>query len=176
MPVVDSSPLIYLGKVEKLYLLKELYGSLKIPTAVYREVVVKGEEKGFEDALRVKAEIGKFLFVHEPKVETVNSVKERLKKLGFRLSLGEIECVALCLDTDDKILLSDDDDAKKFAKMYGIDGRGTIFVLLKSYKEGILRKIECIETVKKGFWVNVDVANLFYRTLDRISKERDRIE
>ncbi|ADB58229.1 DUF3368 domain-containing protein [Archaeoglobus profundus] len=173
MPVVNSSPLIYLGKVGKLYLLRELYGSLKIPSAVYREVVIKGEEKEFEDALRVRAEIGKFLFVHEPKVETVNSIKEHLKKLNFRLSLGEIECIALCLDTNDRIFLSDDDDAKKFAKMYGIDGKGTIYILLKSYKEGILSKRECIETfesiVKKGFWVNAEVANLFYRTLDRIS-------
>jgi predicted nucleic acid-binding protein len=173
MPVVNSSPLIYLGKVGKLYLLRELYGSLKIPSAVYREVVIKGEEKGFEDALRVKAEIGKFLFVHEPRVETVNSIKEHLKKLGFRLSLGEIECVALCLDTNDRVFLSDDEDAKKFAKMYGIDGKGTIYILLKSYKEGILSKRECIETfesiVEKGFWVNAEVANLFYKTLDRIS-------
>ena len=74
--------------VGKLYLLKELYGSLKIPTAVYNEVVIKGEEKGFEDALRVKSEIGKFLFVHKPKVKTVDSVRGRLKKLCFRLSIG----------------------------------------------------------------------------------------
>ena len=172
MPVVNSSPLIYLGKVGKLYLLRELYGSLKIPKAVYREVVIKGEEKGFEDALRVKAEVGKFLFVHSPKAETVNDIKKRLKNFGFRLSLGEIECIALCLDTDDKTLISDDDDAKRFAKTYGIVGKGTIYILLKSCKEGILSKKDCIETfesiVKKGFWVNADVVNLFYRTLDRI--------
>ena len=174
MPVVDSSPLIYLGKVGKLYLLKELYGSIKIPKAVYREVVMRSEEKGFEDTLKVKAEIGKFLFVHSPKAETVNGVKERLSKLGFRLSTGEIECIALCLDTNDRVFLSDDDDAKRFAKMYGIDGRGTIYILLKSYKEGFLSKRECTETfesiVEKGFWVNAEVANLFYKTLDEISK------
>lgn len=174
MPVVDSSPLIYLGKTGKLYLLKELYGSLKIPTAVYHEVVVKGEEKGFEDALRVKSEIGKFLFVHEPKAKTVDSIRKRLKEVCFRLGIGEIECIALCLDTSDKIFLSDDDDAKRFAKMYGIDGRGTIYILLKSYKEGLLGKRECIETfesiVEKGFWINAEVANIFYKTLDKISK------
>jgi len=172
MPVVNSSPLIYLGKVGKLYLLKELYGSLKIPTAVYHEVVIKGEEKGFEDTLRIKEEIGKFLFVHESKVETVDSIRGRLKKLGFRLSIGEIECISLCLDTNDKVFLSDDDDAKRFAKTYGIDGRGTIYILLKSYKEGILSKRECIETfesiVEKSFWVNAEITNLFYRTIDKL--------
>ncbi|MDI3502235.1 MAG: hypothetical protein PWR13_1038 [Archaeoglobi archaeon] len=173
MPVVNSSPLIYLGKVNRLHILRELHGSLKIPTAVYREVVVKGEEKGFEDALRVREEVGKFIFVHDPKTETVKNVKERLKKLGFQLGSGEIECIALCLDTDDKVLISDDDDdAKKFARTYGIDGKGTIYILLKSYKEGLLSKRECIETfesiVEKGFRVGAEVVSLFYKTLDRL--------
>ena len=91
------------------------------------------------------------------------------------MSLGEIECIALCLDANDKVFLSDDDDAKRFAKMYGIDGRGTIYILLKPYKEGLLSKRECIETfesiVEKGFWINAEVANLFHRTLDKISKK-----
>jgi predicted nucleic acid-binding protein len=170
MPVADSSPLIYLGKVGKLYLLRDLYGSVKIPTAVYDEVVIKGKDKGFEDALRVEAEVGKFIFVHKPKM--VNEVKERLRKLNLRLGLGEVECIALCLDTDDKILLSDDDDAKRFAMSYGIDGKGTIYILLKSYREGILNKKDCIETfesiVKSGFWLNPEVISIFYRTLDRL--------
>jgi len=46
MPVVNASSLIYLGKTERLHLLKELYGSVKVPPSVYQEVVVKGEEKG----------------------------------------------------------------------------------------------------------------------------------
>jgi predicted nucleic acid-binding protein len=54
MPIADASPLIYLAKTERLYLLKELYGLVQITPSVYREVVVKGEEKGFEDAIRVK--------------------------------------------------------------------------------------------------------------------------
>jgi len=176
MPVVDSSPLIYLAKVGKLYLLKHLYGSIKLPRDVYHEVVVKGEEKGFEDALRVKIEIGKFLFVHNPNKETLNNVIEHLKKSGFRLGRGEIECITLCLDTNDRILLSDDEDAKRFAKSHGIDGKGTIYILLKSYKEGLLSQRECIETfekiVEKGFWVNAEIVNVFYRTLEKLKSEK----
>ena len=109
--------------------------------------------------------------MHSPKAETVNGIKDRLNKLFFRLSLGEIECIALCLDTDDKILISDDDDAKRFAKTYGIDGKGTIYILLKSYKVGLLSKRECIETfesiVGKGFWISADVVSLFYKILEK---------
>jgi len=173
MPVVDSSPLIYLAKVGKLSLLKELYGSLKLPKSVYNEVVEVGERKGFEDAIKIKQEIGRFLFVHEPERATLDEVVKLLKKSGFRLGRGEIECVALCLDVKDRIFLSDDEDAKKFAKVYGIDGRGTIYILLKSFKEGYMSKGECIETferiVENGLWVNAEVVSLFYKTLERLS-------
>ena len=172
MPVIDSSPLIYLGKAEKLHLLKELYGSIKLPESVYHEVVVKGEDGGFEDATRIKAEIGKFLFVHQPRKEKVDEVRERSEKLDFQLGKGEVECIALCLETGDKIFLSDDEDAKKFARIYGINGKGTIYLLLKSCKEGFLGKKECTETfeeiIRKGFWVSPEIVELFHKTLERI--------
>ncbi|MCK4731613.1 MAG: hypothetical protein KAT65_04060 [Methanophagales archaeon] len=66
MPVSDSSPLIYLAKTRRLHLLKELYGSIKIPPSVYNEVVVEGEKRGFEDAFRVKEVIGKYLTIGRP--------------------------------------------------------------------------------------------------------------
>ncbi|AEA46505.1 nucleotide-binding protein [Archaeoglobus veneficus] len=175
MAVADSSPLIYLAKVEKLRLLRELYGSLKVPEAVYREVVVKGEEKGFEDALRVKNEIGRFLSVHKPREETMYDIRGHLKKLGFQLGRGEIECIALCLDANDRFLLSDDEDAKRFARIYRIECKGTIYILLKSYKVGLLSRKECAETferiVEKGFWVDAGVVNLFHKTLERLSSD-----
>ncbi|MBR0464822.1 MAG: DUF3368 domain-containing protein [Clostridia bacterium] len=39
--IVNSTPLIALAKVNKLELLKELYGHIIIPEAVYREVTEK---------------------------------------------------------------------------------------------------------------------------------------
>jgi len=99
-------------------------------------------------------------------------VKDRSKRLCFRLGSGEIECIALCLDTEDKIIISDDDDAKRFARTYGIDGKGTIYILLRSCKLGLLSKKECAETfeniVEKGFWVSPEVANLFHKTVARL--------
>jgi len=103
MPIADASPLIYLAKTERLYLLKEFYGLVQI-----------------------------------------------------------------------KIFLSDDDDAKEFAKNYGIDGRGTIYLLLKSYEKGFFNKNECAKTfenmIDKGFWVNPGVIKVFYKTLEKIGK------
>jgi predicted nucleic acid-binding protein len=172
MPVVDAAPLIYFGKADKLFVLKEVFGSVQVPPLVYREVVEMGDNKGFEEALRVKKEIGKSILLRHPIKSTISKVEKEALNLGFRLGGGEIEGVALCIDSEDKIFLSDDDDAKKFALNYGIIGRGSIYILLKSCKEGILTKVECAETfeemLEKGFWVSPKIAEIFYRRLEEI--------
>ncbi|MEB3760630.1 MAG: hypothetical protein GSR81_07285 [Desulfurococcales archaeon] len=45
--VSDSSPLIHLSQIGRLNLLKEFFGELLIPPAVYREVVIGGRTPGF---------------------------------------------------------------------------------------------------------------------------------
>lgn len=46
MIVVDAAPLIYLGKVGRLKLLRELYGKILIPQGVWDEVVGRGDRPG----------------------------------------------------------------------------------------------------------------------------------
>jgi len=43
--VANSSVLIFLSKIGLLRLLKELFGVIYIPNAVYREVVIEGGER-----------------------------------------------------------------------------------------------------------------------------------
>ena len=43
--VSNSSPLIALAKIGKLHILRELFGEITIPKAVWDEVVVKGRGK-----------------------------------------------------------------------------------------------------------------------------------
>ncbi|MFW6185708.1 MAG: DUF3368 domain-containing protein [Halobacteriota archaeon] len=171
MPVVDSSPLIYLGKIGKLNLLIELFGELVIPPSVYNEVVVQGEQKGFEDAKEVKKEINNFL-IQMPEQKTVKDIRDRLPS-GLRLGSGEMECIALCVERE-KLMLSDDEDAKKFARVYGVKGKGTLYILLRSYKQGFLSKSECIESfeaiVDAGFWIDARTTSLFYRHVEKIAR------
>jgi predicted nucleic acid-binding protein len=52
--VSDTSPLIWLAKVGKLCLLKNLFGEVIIPQEVYAEAVDEGLKHGFSDALTIK--------------------------------------------------------------------------------------------------------------------------
>ena len=43
--VCNSSPLINLARIDKLYLLRELYDQITIPEAVWNEVVIGGKDQ-----------------------------------------------------------------------------------------------------------------------------------
>jgi predicted nucleic acid-binding protein len=51
--VSNSSPLISLGKLDMLFLLKKLYGRIIVLQAVYEEVVVRGLKEDRKDAFQV---------------------------------------------------------------------------------------------------------------------------
>ena len=57
--VSNSSPLISLGKLDMLFLLKKLYKRVIILQAVYEEVVVRGSKEDRKDAFQVASFIKK---------------------------------------------------------------------------------------------------------------------
>jgi hypothetical protein len=50
--VSDASPLINLARIGKLELLRQLYGELVIPEAVWCEVVIEGEGQPGADEIK----------------------------------------------------------------------------------------------------------------------------
>ncbi len=169
--MLDSSPLIYLGKSNALFIIKELYGSALIPPSVYKEVVEVGGEKGFEDAEAIKEEIGELLIVQHPHEETIRDIGDDAEKKNFQLGKVEIEGIALCIDTN-SIFISDDDDAKRYAEIRTIASKGTIYLLLKAYKDKIIYRDVCARTfeeiVEKGFWISPEIINMFHKRLGGI--------
>ena len=48
--ISNTGPLIHLAKLEKLKLLKQLFGYIYITKKIYEEAVIVGEKKEYEDA------------------------------------------------------------------------------------------------------------------------------
>lgn len=169
--MLDSSPLIYLGKTSALFIIRKIYGKALIPPLVYKEVVEVGGNKGFADAEAVKTEIGGLLIVQHPNDETVRDVVDDAEKRKFHLGHGEIEGIALCIDTNG-IFISDDDDAKHYAEVRNIASKGTIYLLLRAYKDKIISRDTCArifgEIVEKGFWVSPGIINIFHKRLEEM--------
>ncbi len=87
--VSNSSPLIYVSALADLALVRQLFGQLLIPEAVFREVVVNGE--GQPGAKEVGEAAGDWIqIVRVEDTQRVASIQERIG-----LQAGESEAIVL---------------------------------------------------------------------------------
>jgi len=128
--ISDSSPLIALAIIEKLDILLELFAKIYVPEAVYQEVA--RTDKPFAEELRF------FLTGNTKSVKN----KMAVKMLSADVGAGEAETIVLALEQQPAIVLIDDLKARKFAKMNGLKIIGTMGILLKAKKEGLIKEIK----------------------------------
>ena len=126
--VADSSALIALATCDGLDLILQIYDDIKVPEAVYAEIVAP--EKPQSDAL------GAFLAEY---VMTVDTTRWVLTAGG--LGRGEIEAMALYKQLSADALLIDDQRARIIAEHNQINCIGTLGLLLVAKTQG---KIEAV--------------------------------
>ena len=169
----DAGPLIWLGKCDILHLLEKLYSETVIPEAVYEEAVIRGLEKGYEDAQVTKKAIEEgWIRVCKPKKQFTDKVKDREEQLGIELGEGEREAIAIALEKELSLFLTNDEDAYQIGKTLGLDPKGVLYVLLKSIKERHLNVKQAKESLRKmleeGFWLSPPIIHGFHEALDRL--------
>lgn len=144
--VSNSSILIHLAKIDRLYLLKKFYNKIIIPEAVYKECFIEGNNR--EDAVLIK----------KSKWIEVNKIKDtRLARLLYTdLDKGEAEVIVLSIEISADFTLLDDYEARQKARLYGLKITGTLGVLLKAkYKREIKSlKDEIIKLKQTGFRIS----------------------
>ena len=134
-PVIlcNAGPLITLGKLNRLELLSELYGKVRIPHAVYDEVVTCGLAKGASDALTVR------LFWQRQKWPVVDVPPSVLSAYTPSVILGPGEKAVLALaQTMRYPLLLLDEVARSEARLLKLRVRGTLGILAQAYREQML--------------------------------------
>ncbi len=130
----NSGPLIALGKLNRLDLLADLYGDVRIPRAVYDEVVIQGLAWGAPEALTVRL----FWQRHDwPIVEVPEEVMSSYV-LPVVLDPGETEVLALARTLPDPLVLLDDEVARVEARRLELRLRGTLGILVHAYREHLL--------------------------------------
>ncbi len=119
--VADTSVLIALSDIDKLNLLKALFGSVIVPQAVAEEY---GEP------------LPSWIEVRRPRnYSLVESLLDRLHR-------GEAEAIALALELGDAIVALDDKKARKTARKLGLRVIGTIGILILAEKRGLITSLE----------------------------------
>lgn len=169
--ISNTSPLIWLSKMGKLDLLRDLFDEILIPKEVYEEAVATGLQEGFSDALIIKEAVDqgwiKITMLDEKEVELCLEMTNH----AFELHMGEAQAIALARRMGkETLLLIDESSARAFAEAWGLKVKGVIYVIMTSLRRGILDKKEAKEImltlVRKGFRIEP-------KLLARIIKEID---
>ncbi len=151
MFVFDSTPLIYLSKVARIEVLKNLSEKKVISEAVYMEVVVKGKELGKADANVLENAVREHIF-EVMEVRKGDLYRELSKNPN--LTRADVEVLTFSKNTQSMAVL-DDEYARDIAESMGVETGGTIYLLLLLLREGIIDKREVreiIDTMIKEGW------------------------
>lgn len=144
--VSNTSPIVNLAAIGKIELLRELYGTLIIPQAVFDEIVV--------DAGMVRA-LNWIVTNHVSDRSLVNSLKARMHP-------GEAEAVALALELRADLLLLDERVARAAARDLGLTFTGVIGALLEAKARTLLSSVQPTldQLIGAGFWIDKDLYDL----------------
>ena len=126
--VVNSTPLISLYRIDKLNLLRELYGEIYIPYGVYEELSVQD----------------KYNFLTKIDFIKIQVIQNTGAKKFFKTSLhkGEVEVMILAEEINADLCIIDDLLARKYAKYLGYTVTGTIGLLLKAKEKGYISEVK----------------------------------
>jgi len=167
MLVFDATPLIYLAKVEKLHLIRNIIEERIIPYSVFEEVVVKGKAAGKEDALIVNRLIEQGVFLVREVEET--DVYRALMK-NKNLSKADVEVLALA-KVENGIAILDEDYARIVAEFEDINYGGIIYLIFSLLEKGVITKREVREIldaiIAKGWFCSTD---LYAKILKRLKE------
>ena len=159
MIITNSSPLILLAKIGKLFLIRKLWNKVYIPKEVYNEVVVKGKNERYSDAFIIDKEISNFIFIRELD-EKYKREAEKLTSIGS----GESEAIALCLQKKADLFLVDNLEPRKIAEAKKIKCRSTPGLLLEALKKRIIVFEDYDNSIKelaKHSWLSGDIIIYF---------------
>lgn len=131
-PVVcNSSPLIGLEQIGLLDLLRQLFGTLRVPPAV---------------ALEVAPSVILPAWVHQQAL--TQAVGPAI--LGARLGAGESEAISLALESSARLVILDDRPARRLAQALGLPLIGTVGLLLAAKQHGLLTAVRpCLEALQQ---------------------------
>ncbi len=125
--VVNASPLILLGKLNRLDLLERLALSLYVPDGVIREVSVGGRQRDPATTASVA-----WADVHRhPDVLVLPTVAH------WDLGVGESQVLSLCLQNG-AVAVLDDGEARACARSHELPLIGTLGIILRARRLGLL--------------------------------------
>ncbi len=162
--ISNSSPLIYLSKIGKIFLLQKLFDEVFIPKEVFDEISL-GKAAGFSGALIIEEAIEDgWIKIMEIKPD------EKLVRFARELDIGEAAVLTLARKMDPGLVLMDDASGRSIAESFGFNVKGTIYVLLKAYRNELESKQAVKDSIDNlihaGFRISTELYARILRELE----------
>ena len=144
--VSDTSPINNLAAIGVLHLLKELYGEVTIPEAVYRELT----EPKFPVA--GAAEVKTFDWIQTQAV----SNQTIIEALSSELDPGEAEAIALAIELKAGQVLIDERRGRQVASRFNLRYTGVLGILIEAKGQGLVPAVKPLLDAlieRAGFWI-----------------------
>jgi predicted nucleic acid-binding protein len=119
--VCDAGPLIHLAEISRSSLLAQ-FSPLFVPVSVVKEV------RGFVPRLPVVRKVA----------VTQAQRQHALARSRVALHAGELDCLAVCLRRPRLVFLTDDWDARDAATRMGIETHGSVGIIVRACRVGLL--------------------------------------
>lgn len=171
MPISNATPLIYLARLGKLNLLKDLFGQIQVPPEVKTETVDRGKAKAYSDAYIIEQAINEgWLIEDQLTAENVEKSEALAQMTG--IDTGEAQAMILARQRNEKTVLIDQSNARKVARQMGLNPRGTMFVILSAAKRKLVTKEEAkkmLETlIEENFYISAKIYSETLKTIDNL--------
>jgi len=121
--VCNASPIIGLAHIGQLELLRDLFGTVIVPTAVVSETAPSVNLPSWIMSRALVQTIG-------PRI------------LGAYLGRGESEAISLALECNAKLVILDDRPARRLAQSLGLNVIGTTGLLLAAKERGLIPDVK----------------------------------
>ncbi len=142
--VCNTTPILSLLKIGQLHLLKDMYGEIIIPRAVFDEIEVGKNWKYYIDLNK------------EGWIKIQNVRDAVVLDLLLDLDRGEAEVIILANEINADLVILDETLGRRYAKQSNLNLTGTIGILLKAKQQGLIASVShsLDELVKKGVWLS----------------------
>ena len=127
--VSDSSVLIHLSAIGQFELLSAFYTEVRVPNAVWREVVTQGKSPQVVQRVQTAANQGWLKSVTPANTALIQTLRQNLHD-------GEAEAIALASETKPDILLMDETDGREAARQLGLRTKGVVGLLVQAKQSG----------------------------------------
>lgn len=152
--VSNTGPILHLSEIGYLKALR-IVKNVLVPPEVWREL----------KRSKIRGELEKVKFIKTAELGKRGKDFASLLVRKYALDLGEAEVIALAKESGIDLVFTDDLDARDAAKQIKLDPHGSVGILLRAYREGILTQKEAIDALQKlhsdsSLYITSDLVNL----------------